>query len=505
MGLSTNLALNDAAPLEDGDQSPIKRVLPGTPAQELINVWCAGTSFGLLMNPDLPAAARAEVAPPFIHACCTGDLRAVAAALAAAAAAAPARELLARHHTAIRMSALHYCVAGARSLGVLPPAAAARADHVGVARALLDAGAPLEARDVLGMTPLHHATTAVFSRHSLAIAALLVERGASVSPRNRAGRTPLIEITVAAVASPDKLPAVRFLLEVGTDPQLPDTDGISPVSLASSSRLLSRDGGVMELISAAALRGRAGAGRTLAGERLALQGLQAAPELNGQVVAVGAFDPYSGRYTCTLASGEVKAIKPSNLASQPRGACGQCGGGAQAGGQLESCGGCLAVKYCGVACQRAHWKAGHREQCRAAQAAAAAAAAAAAGGGSARAVPLRQPADLARREQITLGGRETPQWALRALARGQLVALKVQRPVMPGGAAAGLDLLLYNESRAFVALVKRGEQPAYDALVAAIDSASNACRGLSKAYVVAKVVEGGLELNCATILEPQPW
>ena len=335
-----------------------------------MNCWCAGLSFGVLMNPSLPPAARDEVAPPFIQACCAGDVAAVRSALAAAAGAAAA-PLLTRRHTPIRMTALHYCVAGSRSLGVLPAPQAARADHLAVARALLDAGAPAEARDVLGMTALHHATTSVFSPQSLAIAGLLVARGASVSPRNRAGRTPLIEVTMAAFTNPAKLPAARFLLEVGTDPQVADTDGCSPMSLAASTAAFKREGSVLELISACALRKRTGAGRTLEGERMLLLGLQAAPELNGQSVAVGAFDPYSGRYTCTLASGEAKAIKPSNLQSPaPDARCSHCGGGGGGGGggaALESCSGCLAAKYCGVDCQRAHWRAGHKEECRAAQ------------------------------------------------------------------------------------------------------------------------------------------
>ncbi len=36
VGLSTNLALNDAEHFADGDQTPIRRVLPGSPGQELV-------------------------------------------------------------------------------------------------------------------------------------------------------------------------------------------------------------------------------------------------------------------------------------------------------------------------------------------------------------------------------------------------------------------------------------------------------------------------------------
>lgn len=32
--------------------------------------------------------------------------------------------------------------------------------------------------------------------------------------------------------------------------------------------------------------------------------------------------------------------------------------------KLKACGGCGCVKYCGRACQKVHWKAGHREVCQ---------------------------------------------------------------------------------------------------------------------------------------------
>ncbi len=32
---------------------------------------------------------------------------------------------------------------------------------------------------------------------------------------------------------------------------------------------------------------------------------------------------------------------------------------------LKQCGGCRAVRYCGADCQRAHWREGHRAECKA--------------------------------------------------------------------------------------------------------------------------------------------
>jgi hypothetical protein len=65
--------------------------------------------------------------------------------------------------------------------------------------------------------------------------------------------------------------------------------------------------------------------------------------------------------------------------SNPRCACLE--GPSEAGVKIQSCAGCRGARYCSAACQRAHWKAGHKEVCKAAQAAAKAAAAV--GGGAA--------------------------------------------------------------------------------------------------------------------------
>ena len=54
--------------------------------------------------------------------------------------------------------------------------------------ALLEAGAALEARNLLGRTPLHSA--AAFGDHP-AVLAVLIEAGAAVNATDRRGRTPL--------------------------------------------------------------------------------------------------------------------------------------------------------------------------------------------------------------------------------------------------------------------------------------------------------------------------
>ena len=339
------------------------------------------------------------------------------------------------------------------------------------------------------MTALHHATTGVFTRQSLAIAAYLVERGASVNPRNRAGRTPLVELTMCSFRNKALLPAVNFMLEVGCDPSLADTDGISPISLASSAGVLDRS--CMELISACALRKRTNAGRTLAGQRLRLTGLQAAPELNGVSVEVGSFDPYAARYACTLPSGESKAIKPANLTAEAAvGSCAQC---SAASPSLSACSACLKVSYCGTACQRAHWKAGHKGEC--------------AGARGGQCALLRPPSDLARRDAIVMGAKSVKQWALGAAhALGAVFVVKVQRPMVSAfQSKEGLDLLVYDQARALAFLVTKEEQPCHAALYKAMDSAANGCRALNKVYLAVKRVQEGLEFNVGSCIEMPGW
>ena len=89
--------------------------------------------------------------------------------------------------SSIRKNALHACICGARlidtrmglsgwPLHVRGPADII--DHVKCAQLLLDAGANIEAKDILGVTPLHAAAGNFASPQSIRIAQLLVEKGA---------------------------------------------------------------------------------------------------------------------------------------------------------------------------------------------------------------------------------------------------------------------------------------------------------------------------------------
>ncbi len=44
--------------------------------------------------------------------------------------------------------------------------------------------------------------------------------------------------------------------------------------------------------------------------------------------------------------------------------CSQCEGEVVAGSTGGVCRGCFQTKYCSVECQRAHWRAGHKQECK---------------------------------------------------------------------------------------------------------------------------------------------
>ena len=46
--------------------------------------------------------------------------------------------------------------------------------------------------------------------------------------------------------------------------------------------------------------------------------------------------------------------------------CGQCGRGQEEGEKFHHCSRCKVVPYCSKACQKQHWRGGHKDTCQAA-------------------------------------------------------------------------------------------------------------------------------------------
>jgi ankyrin repeat protein len=102
--------------------------------------------------------------------------------------------------------------------------AAARLGCEAEARALLDRGAAIDAKDREGKTALAKAAEA----DKLPLIRLLLERGANVNARAVDGSTPLFY-----AAEQDRGAVIALLLERGADPNLPGRNGVRPLAAAA--------------------------------------------------------------------------------------------------------------------------------------------------------------------------------------------------------------------------------------------------------------------------------
>ena len=92
------------------------------------------------------------------------------------------------------------------------------------ARALLDRGAAVDAKDREGATALERAAQA----GKLGVATLLIDRGADVNARAVNGSTPLF-----SAAEADRAAMTRLLLDRGADPNIPGRAGLRPLAAAA--------------------------------------------------------------------------------------------------------------------------------------------------------------------------------------------------------------------------------------------------------------------------------
>ena len=103
-------------------------------------------------------------------------------------------------------------------------------DAYGIAVALLDAGASVDASDSDGLRPIHVAT-----RPAHRALSLLLERGADINARTLTeGRTPL-----HFAVDFESVDAVGLLLANGADPTAADNNGETPLDLARREALQS--------------------------------------------------------------------------------------------------------------------------------------------------------------------------------------------------------------------------------------------------------------------------
>lgn len=96
---------------------------------------------------------------------------------------------------------------------------AAKKNHVDLARMLLDAGAVVDAKDDEGKTPLHKACES----GNVAVAGALIEAGANMYARNRYGTT--IPLDLAFRREDNIIKMVQVFIAAGYDVNKPDNDG----------------------------------------------------------------------------------------------------------------------------------------------------------------------------------------------------------------------------------------------------------------------------------------
>jgi len=521
---TTDLARNRSDAFGDGDQSPVQACVPrlgpvaarlrslparvrsgvpGSAGQDLIDVWSAGADF----NPECSEMSLGLSA--LLMAAFFGDASAVEKGIAAARArgAEALTQALERRETLLRFTPLHSCTSGARVANTRRGA-----DHVRVARALLDAGARPNAKDVAGYTPVFHCTFHSATATSLAILPLVIAAGGDVNLRNRAGRCALIEPTMNGRGE-----IVEMLMKAGADPRLRDNCGGAATSCAvfnpTAKRLfaeyIKKHGKTEDEPPTLAVVGGA-----LLGRRVRLTGLAARPELNGRTGVAVEFVEQAERYTVRLdsenAEGKVVRVKPGNLLHDVvlAAACTGCG----AAGARRRCSRCMTVFYCSSTCQRSHWP-NHKAPCGAAASALVAT------------VPPRDvvPSLL---PLPHIAGPQKPRHKGEPPKEGRSFVVKVQLPhhvaysspmaqavfrslgmpteELPAELKCDPEndaLIIYNDDRSVLTSMLPSA-PGYDRLVEAIVSSG----GTYKAYLRAtRAADGTLKISFGEMLPDEKW
>ena len=299
---TTDTALNDSEPEGDGDQSFVRESIESDPGRRLKLARVNGMDFGQL-------CARGSLSPLAL-ACLAGDLEKAQSIIHLASRSggfAQLTKLLERRESMMRLTPLMCCITGSQNAHTNPQFAE-RAQHVALARSLLEAGAKPNAKDVGGFTAFHLATNGnVANTASLQIAAMLPQYGGDPNVRNRFGQVPLIEAVMTT-----RMDVIECLVRAGADPSKEDLS-----TAALPAKQLKRAGGSITPIS-------------LAKSQPAVVTLFSQAEL-----ARAKMDPVV--FTC----------------SNP--GCDKVG--------VKTCSRCLRSWYCSGECQKADWK-DHKPQCK---------------------------------------------------------------------------------------------------------------------------------------------
>jgi hypothetical protein len=199
-----DVALNNSDCCGDGDQR--QNLVSCGHGEQLYQLWCRGGNLNPWSSPHQYSA--------FFVACAWGQLNEVEATIRASA---DRKELLERRESNLRYAPLHVAIAGSRIEPGTPtwPRVSTTPAHAAVVRALLTAGARVNAKDIMGNTAMNIAAGAFATARSLDIARTLATFGADLCTRTRF-RHPLLLAPCTSIRP--NLEAISLLLELGADP-----------------------------------------------------------------------------------------------------------------------------------------------------------------------------------------------------------------------------------------------------------------------------------------------
>ena len=203
--------------VDDGDQSPLK----GDAGQKLKWKWASGLDW----NPSNPLMSN------WMRVLAAGDYDGMMQEIENKSEE-KVKELLERRETLYKISALFHVLKGAMTTlnesGTKYAATSKFVDHKKTpkhfqcALKLIELGARVDARDMLGDTPLFYCVMRHRNPVTMKIAKVLIDNGADVNAVNRLGDTALVQPVLNR-----RLDCVRFLLKYGIDPTIRDNEGIS--------------------------------------------------------------------------------------------------------------------------------------------------------------------------------------------------------------------------------------------------------------------------------------
>lgn len=201
--------------VDDGDQSSVS----GDAAQKLKWKWANGLDW----NPNNPLMSN------WMRVLAAGDYDAMLKEIESTPKEKVA-ELIERRETLYKISALFHVIKGAtRTLneaGTHYVTTAKFVDHSKAPRhfqcvlKLIELGARVNARDMLGATPMFYCTMRLRNPVTMKIAKILVDNGADVNAVNRLGETALVQPLLNK-----RFDCVKFLLKYGADPTIRDNEG----------------------------------------------------------------------------------------------------------------------------------------------------------------------------------------------------------------------------------------------------------------------------------------